>query len=70
MRFFQMPLAHRMRVAARRKQRYHTDEAYRLALVNAVRQRRGKEPLQSIDEIGRDLSRIARNRPRNNGRFA
>ena len=49
---FAMPLSKRLRVAARRRDRYRTDNAYRLHCINHARAQRGAPPIASLDQMG------------------
>ncbi len=49
---YRLPLAMRQRVAARRKERYHSDESYRLARINEARALRGAAPIRDLSEMG------------------
>ena len=66
---YKLPLAKRMRISARRKERYATEPAYRLARLNENRRRKGLPPLTSLEGISmaRDWTGFRRNR--SNGRF-
>lgn len=65
-----MPLEKRRRVAARRKERYHSEPGYRLARINDARAQRGLQPIRSLDEMG-DPRAGRKGAPRDErGRFA
>jgi hypothetical protein len=51
MRQFITPLKERQRIAAYFRERYRTDEAYRLRKVNCLRSRQGLPPRTSVEEI-------------------
>lgn len=48
---FSLPLKDRLRIAARRKDRYATDAEYRLRCVNREREKRGLPPAANVNEI-------------------
>lgn len=67
---YRRSLAERLRSSRYYRRRYATDEAFRLARVNRERERAGRPPLESVDQIGLDLSRVARAKRRGpDGRF-
>lgn len=64
------PLAERLKQSRYWRRRYARDPEFRLRRVNRERERAGKPPLTSVDEIGLDMSRVARAKPRGpDGRF-
>lgn len=68
---YRLSLAKRLRVAARRKERYRTEPDYRLRQINAARVARGRAPLSSLNEVGATLCQFAAMRQRDEaGRFA
>ena len=67
---YRTPLAQRLRYARNKRERYHRDEAYRLARINAARAQRGLTPVNDLSEIG-DPRRGRVGAPRDaSGRFA
>lgn len=51
MPIYERPLKERIRHCERQRERRWGDPAFRLRLVNYNRERRGREPYQSVDEI-------------------
>lgn len=49
--FYSLPLEKRLRIAARRKERYWNEPEYRLGMVNRSRARRGLPPVSDLSEI-------------------
>ena len=47
------PLSNRVRWASNRRQRYHSDEVYRLARINEQRRIHGRPLLDSLEQLPR-----------------
>lgn len=66
---FSEPLHRRLSNAAAQRRRYRNDPNFRLAKLNANRERAGQPPLNSLDEIGVGFRAFVASRPREKGRF-
>lgn len=66
---YKLPYAKRMRISARRKERYSTEPEYRLARINERRLRDGAPPRATLDEVGLQRDPATRQRD-DRGRFA
>lgn len=60
---YTLPLEDRQRLAAKQKARYWSDADFRLKCINRDRVRKGKPPIASLAEMGRqDFRRDAKGR--------
>ena len=65
---YAMPLADRLRISRRERERYERDPDFRLKQINRTRQRRGMQPLPDLPE--RCGSRLRTDQRDERGRFA